>query len=94
MLCGKNEYSRRAYSAARPRLGNFAYDLYPNYEKIISGFCHFLGCDKCIDSLTQTFLEFLIKIPTRERKNKYIRPLILRLPVDRDRNQLGFPTNF
>ena len=39
-------------TAARSRLGRFAYDLYPNYEWGISGFCHFSHCDKCIDPLT------------------------------------------
>jgi len=46
-----NECSRRRFAATRLILGNFAYDLYPNYEQIISGICHFFSCDKRIISL-------------------------------------------
>jgi hypothetical protein len=45
------EYSRRAFTAARSKLGKFAYGLYPNYEQRISGFCHLSRYDKRIDSL-------------------------------------------
>jgi hypothetical protein len=32
-------------------MGNFLYDLYPNYELSISGKCHLSHCDKRIESL-------------------------------------------
>jgi hypothetical protein len=41
----------------REKPGNFAYNLYPNYEQVISGVSHFRQSYKSIDSLPPCLIE-------------------------------------